>query len=244
MISESLVDQVWGGQSPIGRRMLVTIQGRESEVEVAGVLPDKYYSGFRRQLRPFVFLSAPHDPAPPGESTLYVRYNGSLDTVGPEIGRALQEVDSRAAIAFMRTWDTQIDAAVFPIRVLTLLLTLFAGGSLFIAVIGQYAVVSFDMRRRVRELGLRMALGASARQVLTTVIREGFTLTIVGVIIGFGLSLAAGRVLGQALYGITPTDPITYVGVLTLLSAVSLLACYVPARRAALIDPMKALRVE
>ena len=144
----------------------------------------------------------------------------------------------------MRTWDTQIDAAVFPIRVLTLLLTLFAGGSLFIAVIGQYAVVSFDMRRRVRELGLRMALGASARQVLTTVIREGFTLTIVGVIIGFGLSLAAGRVLGQALYGITPTDPITYVGVLTLLSAVSLLACYVPARRAALIDPMKALRVE
>ena len=74
MISESLVDQVWGGQSPIGRRMLVTIQGRESEVEVAGVLPDKYYSGFRRQLRPFVFLSAPHDPAPPGESTLYVRY--------------------------------------------------------------------------------------------------------------------------------------------------------------------------
>lgn len=100
------------------------------------------------------------------------------------------------------------------------------------------------MRRRVRELGLRMALGASARQVLTTVMREGFALTIVGVIIGFGLSLAAGRVLGQALYGITPTDPITYVGVFTLLSGVSLLACYVPARRAARIDPMKALRVE
>ncbi len=244
MVSESLVGQVWGGQSPIGRRMLVTIRGRESELEVAGVVPDKYYSGFRRQLRPFVFLSARHDPAPPGESTLYVRYNGSLDTVGPEIGRALQEVDSRAAIAFMRTWNTQIDAAVFPVRVLTILLTLFAGGSLLIAVVGQYAVVSFDMRRRVRELGLRMALGASAKQVLTTVIREGFALTIVGVIIGFGLSLAAGRVLGQALYGITPTDPITYIGVFALLSAVSLLACYVPARRAALIDPMKALRVE
>ena len=244
MISKTLADQLWQGQSPIGRRLLVTNRGRESEVEVAGIIPDKYYSGFRRQLRPFVFLSAHHNPAPPGESTLYVRYNGSLDTIGPEIGRALQEVDSRAAIAFMRTWDTQIDAGTFPVRVLTILLTLFAGGSLFIAVIGQYAVVSFETRRRVRELGLRMALGASAKQVLTTIVREGFTLTIAGLVIGFALSLAAGRVLGQALYGITPTDPVTYAGVFALLSAVSLVACYLPARHAARIQPMNALRVE
>ncbi|RPI55144.1 MAG: FtsX-like permease family protein [Acidobacteria bacterium] len=244
MISQSLADEMWQGQSPIGRRLVVMNRGRESEVEVAGVVPDKYYSGFRRESRPFVFLSARHNPAPPGESTLYIRYSGGLDTVGPEVGRALQQVDSRAAIAFMRTWDTQIDAGVFPIRVLTILLTLFAGGSLFIAVIGQYAVVSFDMRRRVRELGLRMALGASARQVLTTVIREGFALTVVGLLIGFALSLAAGRVLGQALYGITPTDPVTYATVFALLSAVSLVACYLPARRAARIQPMNALRVE
>ncbi len=244
MISKSLADQVWRGQSPIGRRMLVTVRGNESEVEIAGVIPDKSYSGFRRELRPFVFMSARHNPAPPGESTLYVRYNGSLDTVGPEIARALQEVDSRAAIAFIRTWNAQIDAAVFPIRMLTTLLTLFAGGSLFIAVIGQYAVVSFDMRRRIRELGLRMALGASAKQVTTTVVREGFALTIAGLIIGFALSLAAGRILGGALYGITPTDPVTYAGVFALLSAVSFVACYLPARRAALIDPMKALRVD
>ena len=244
MISRSLAEQVWQGQSPIGRRMFVTSRGRETEVEVAGVIPDKYYSGFRRELPPFLFLSARHNPTPPGESTLYVRYNGSFDVIGPEIARALQEVDARAAIAFMRTWDTQIDAAVFPVRVLTLLLTLFAGGSLFIAVIGQYAVVSFDMRRRVRELGLRMALGASAKQVLTGVLREGLRLTIAGVIIGFALSLAVGRVLGRVLYGITPTDPITYAGVFVLLSAVSLLACYLPARHAARIQPMNALRVE
>ena len=244
MISSNLAEQMWPAQSPVGRRMVMITRGRESEVEVAGVVPEKYYSGFRREPRPFVFLSASHNPAPPGESTLYVRYTGSLDVIGPEIGRALQQVESRAAIAFMRTWDTQIDAAVFPVRVLTILLTLFAGGSLFIAVIGQYAVVSFDMRRRVRELGLRMALGASAKQVLTTVVREGFALTVAGFVIGFGLSLAAGRVLGQALYGITPTDPLTYVGVFALLSTVSLVACYLPARRAARIQPMNALRVE
>ena len=144
----------------------------------------------------------------------------------------------------MRTWDTQLYSATWPIRVLTTLLMLFAGGSLFIAAIGQYAVVSFDMRRRVREVGLRMALGASSRQVLTRVIREGFTLTAIGLVLGFLLSLAAGTILGAALYGITATDPVTYAGVFALLSAASLLACYLPARQAARINPMTALRIE
>ena len=113
-----------------------------------------------------------------------------------------------------------------------------------IAAIGQYAVVSFDMRRRVREVGLRMALGASSRQVLTRVIREGFALTALGLALGFLLSLGAGAVLGAVLYGITATDPVTYLGVFVLLSAASLLACYLPARQAARISPMIALRVD
>jgi putative ABC transport system permease protein len=191
-----------------------------------------------------VFFSAEHDPNPPGEAALYVKYAGTLAVIGPAISRALQQVDPRVAIAFMRTWDTQVDYATWPVRVLTTLLTLFAGSSLFIAAIGQYAVVSFDMRRRVRELGLRIALGASSKQVLAGVLREGFVLTAIGLLIGFALSLAVGRILGRALYGITPTDPTTYVSVFVLLSTASLLACYVPARRAARINPMAALRVE
>jgi predicted permease len=244
LISKGLADRLWHGGSPIGRRMLVTTRGFESAVEVAGVLPDGYYSGFRRESRPFVFMSARHDPAPPGESTLYVRYNGNLDTVGPDIARALRQVESRSAIAFVRTWDAQVDAAVFPVRVLTMLLTVFAGGSLFIALIGQYAMVSFETRRRVRELGLRMALGASSRHVLTVIVREGLMLTIFGLVAGVALSLAVGRVLGRALFGITATDPVTYAAVFALLSSASMLACYLPARRAAAIQPMKALRVE
>ena len=105
-------------------------------------------------------------------------------------------------------------------------------GSLFIAAIGQYALVSFDMRRRVRELGLRMALGASSRQVLAAVVREGLTLTIVGLVVGFALSVAVSRILGRALYGITATDPLTYAGVFALLTVASMVACYLPARRA------------
>jgi predicted permease len=245
LVSEMLARDLWPGQSPIGQTIVIGNRADERrEVEVAGVIPDRYYSGFRRERRPFVFLSAAHNPAPPGESTLYVRYRGTLNETGPAVARTLREIDSRTAIAFMRSWDVQLDAAVFPVRVLTTLLMLFAGGSLLIAAIGQYALVSFDMRRRVREVGLRMALGASARQVLQTVLREGFALTIAGLVVGFALSLAAGRVLGGALYGVTPTDPVTYAGVFATLSAASLLACYLPARRAARINPTNALRVE
>ena len=245
MISHKLAEQLWPGQSPIGRTVLIGDRGQQkSQFDVIGVVPDRYYSGFRRQMRSFVFLSEQHDPAPPGESTLYVRYRGAFDQTGPAIARALQEIDSRTAIAFMRTWNSQIDSGVWPVRVLTVLLMLFAVGSLLIAAIGQYALVSFDMRRRVREVGLRMALGASARQVLATVVGEGFALTIAGLTIGFLLSLAVGRAIGGVLYGITPTDPLTYAAVFLLLSGASLLACYLPARRAARINPMHALRVE
>ena len=240
LITQNLAERLWPAQSPLGRILIVNKQERE----VVGVMPNLFFSGFRRQHPGFVMLSAPQDALEPGEATLYVRYSGAVDTIGPAITRALRQVDARTPVAYMRTWNTQLDSATWPIRVLTTLLMLFAGGSLFIAAIGQYAVVSFDMRRRVREIGLRVALGASSQQVLSRVIREGFTLTVIGLGLGFLLSLGAGTVLGAALYGITATDPVTYAGVFALLSTASLLACYLPARHAARINPMTALRVE
>jgi hypothetical protein len=240
LISQNLAEQFWPGQTAVGRTLVVNKQERE----VVGVTPNLFFSGFRREHPGFVMLSAQQEPLEPGEATLYVRYSGTLDTIGPAIRRTLQQVDARTPVAYMRTWDTQLYSAVWPIRVLTTLLMLFAGGSLFIAAIGQYAVVAFDMRRRVREVGLRMALGASSRQVLTRVIREGFTLTILGLVLGFLLSLGVGALLGAVLYGITATDPATYAAVFVLLSAASLLACYLPARQAARTNPMIALRTE
>jgi ABC-type antimicrobial peptide transport system permease subunit len=121
---------------------------------------------------------------------------------------------------------------------------LFSIGSLVIAAIGQYAVIAFDMRRRTRDFGVRIALGASSQQILGSVIAQGLRWTAVGLAIGFALSLAAGMAFRSVLVGVTPTDVPTYLGVFTLLAGASLVACYLPARRAARIDPIQALREE
>jgi ABC-type antimicrobial peptide transport system permease subunit len=113
-----------------------------------------------------------------------------------------------------------------------------------IAAIGQYAVVAFAGRRRIREFGVRIALGASSGQLVSSVISESFRMTALGLAIGFALSVAVGTVLSRVLYGVTPTDPVTLASVFVLLAGASLLASYLPARRAANTDPMVVLRTE
>jgi ABC-type antimicrobial peptide transport system permease subunit len=184
------------------------------------------------------------DPRTPGRPTLFVRYGGPLDPIAPAIGRALAEVDSRAPIVSMRTMDSQLEGITSVVRALTMLLTLFAAASLLIAVLGQYAVLAFTTKRRTRDFGVRMALGASARQILGSVIREGLRLTIIGLGIGCTLGLITGRALRSLLFGVTPTDLSTYAAVSVVLAAASLMASYIPALRASRVDPIEALRQE
>jgi ABC-type antimicrobial peptide transport system permease subunit len=138
----------------------------------------------------------------------------------------------------------RLENSTEPVRVVTIVLMLFSVASLIIAAVGEYAAIAFSMKARRRDFGLRIALGASSGQILNSVLREGFTLTAIGVATGFVLSLAAGQIAKGILIGVTPTDTLTYVGVFSLLAAVSLLASYFPARRAAQIDPAQTLRQE
>ena len=156
----------------------------------------------------------------------------------------MREVDPRTSVGSVRTIEGQRESGRWPQRVITMLLTTFAGVSLVIAAIGQYGLVSFESHRRTREFGLRVALGASAGHVVRAVLRQGFRWTVLGLTCGTALSLAVGRALGASLYGITPTDPITYAGVFALLAIASIIACYLPARRVAHIQPTEALRNE
>jgi ABC-type antimicrobial peptide transport system permease subunit len=140
--------------------------------------------------------------------------------------------------------EADLNSAKWPVLAIITLLATFAVTSLVIAVIGQYAVVAFSMRRRTRDFGLRMALGASSQDILRAVVGDGMRITAGGLLSGFALSVAGGIALKTLLYGVSPTDARTYVGVFSVMVAASLLACYLPARRATRIDPIQALRQE
>ena len=246
VVTQRLAQRLWPDQPAIGQRLFLSQQG-EREAEVVGVAPDVYFNGNRLNQQTqnvYVLLPSSQGLRDPGERTLYLRYRGRLDVVAPAISQAIRNEDPRVPLVRLRTFEAELDADFWPVRALMTLLTMFALMSLIVAVVGQYAVVAFDMRRRVREFGVRIALGASSRQILTAVLKEGFRLTALGLVIGFSLSVLTGTGLSRVLYGITPTDPLTYGSVLLLLSVISLAACSLPALRASRVNPISTLRQE
>jgi len=249
VINQKLAQALWPGQSAAGRTML--LDQAEEPVEVVGVVPNGAFSGVAlgggfaglgKAERPnFVFLA--DNRATPGPRTFHVRYSGDLKAVAAAVRAAVREVDPRLPVS-IRTMEAEWAEFTSPIRAVTTALGLFAIGALMLASVGLYAVMAFYTARRTRELGIRMALGASPRDAVGTVLKQGLLLTAIGTGIGLVLSAAAARALGSLLFGVTPTDKPTYLVVICLLSTVSLVACYIPARRAARIDPMQALRQE
>jgi hypothetical protein len=266
VINQNLASTLWPAESAIGRTMTFGVApseavfGRTTEsapIEIVGVAPNAFVAGFNPEQpdpRPHLIFVMPQsalaagrrgDPGGPGEATYYIRHaHGVFEGVASAIGPALQEIDPNVAIAAMRTMDGQLEGVTLTARVIARLLAVFSVVSLLIAAIGQYAVIAFSMRRRVREFGVRIALGASARQVLTGVLGEGFALTAIGLVSGLLLSVGAATAARRALFGVTPTDARTYVGVLVLLGVVALIACCLPARAATRVDPVSALRQE
>jgi predicted permease len=243
IVNQRLANLLWPGEPAVGRTLRLGASAQP--LVVAGVAPNAFYSGYRREQNPnFVFVAASHALPPPDEATLYVRYSGTEEAIAPAVTRALRAVEDRAPIVYLRSIDEQLEGLTWPIHALATLLAAFAAASLAIATIGQYAAVAFTMRRRIRDFGVRMALGASSADILGAVVREGLRLTIAGLAIGGALSVAAATGLRSMLFGVTPTDARTYLLVFALLAAASFVACYLPARRTARIDPMQALRQE
>ncbi len=164
--------------------------------------------------------------------------------VAAAVRAAIRETDSRIPVSAVRTMEEEIETDNGPQILVTSLLGVFSTGSLIVAAIGLYAVVAFHTARRTRDFGIRLALGARSSEILKSVLRDGLVVAAVGSGLGVALSLAAGRLFASLLVAVTPTDLPTYCGVIALVTGVSLAACAIPARRAARVDPVVALRQE
>jgi predicted permease len=234
VVNRNLAQTLWPGQAAIGRELLVFNEA----VTVVGVAPNT-------QSQPgtnYVFL--PDRAGISGSRVIYMRYAGSLDAIGPAVRQAIREVDTRIPVVSLSTMERELEEDNGPTILIASLLGVFSTAALILAAIGLYAVVALQTARRRRDFGIRMALGASTHQILGTVLREGLLLAAIGGFCGLALSVAAGKAMGSLLVGVSPTDAVTYSGVIALLVSVSLLACYIPARRATQIDPSEALRQE
>ena len=176
------------------------------------------------------------------DPTFFVRHRGSLEAASAAAGRALAAVDANVPIVSMSTMTDRLESVTVLERMIATLLMVFALASLVVAALGQYAVAMFNMRRRTKDFGVRMALGASASQIQRDVVAEALRLTWRGMVIGFMLSAGVGLASRSVLFGVTPTDPPTYAAVLVVLAVTSLVASYLPAWRAGRVNVVDALR--
>jgi putative ABC transport system permease protein len=192
--------------------------------------------------RPEYYL--PHAQTPDFSLTTVVRTTGDPFAIVGAVRNEVRSLDSELPVDRVKTLDQYLAESVAQPRFNTLLLALFAGTALILTVIGLYGVMAYSVAQRTREIGVRIALGAQTGDVLRLIVGQGMKLTLLGVIIGLVASLALTRLMKSLLYGVSPTDPLTFAGIALLLTVVALVACWAPARRAAKVDPMVALRYD
>jgi putative ABC transport system permease protein len=213
-------------------------------VTIVGVVGDVKHFGLDLPELPGMY--SPYTQAPPWKRwmTLVARTQSEPAAMTQAIKQQVWKVDSQLPVSKVLTMD-EVAATSFAARRFNMsLLALFAVLALVLAAVGIYGVMSYAVTQRTQEIGIRMALGARAVDVLKLIIRNGLTLTLIGVVIGMGGAIALTRLMSTLLFGVTPTDKLTFLAVSAVLIVVALMACYLPARRATKVDPMEALRYE
>ena len=253
LINEAAVRFWSAGESPVGARLTLAVLERPPApalvdsastvpVTIIGVIADIRNAGFREAPVPAVLV--PYTLVAPLQRTLAVRTTADPLLVLNPLRAAVRAIDPEQPLGRPVTLTQALGQQSVQPRFTMALFSTFAGLGLVLAAAGIYSVLSFHAARRTQELGVRMALGAPRRHVLALMMWMGGRLVAVGLILGIGVSLAATRVLRSQLFGVTPTDPLSYITVAALLSLVALAAAYIPARRASTIDPVIALREE
>ncbi len=240
VINEAMRRKFWPNEDPVGKR--IRFGNDEPWMAIVGIVADIRQAGLDAAPKAEMYLPAVQQPST--ANWLAVRTQGDPANLAAAVRRAIHEVDASVPVADVQTMEEILDREVFQRRVQMTLLTAFAGLALLLASLGVYGVLAYLVGRRTQEIGIRVALGAAPGDLAREVVGEGVRLGVAGVAAGAVAALAVTHVLSKFLFGVTPTDPVTFVFVAALLLVVALAASYIPARRAMKIDPIVALRDE
>ncbi|HJU75961.1 MAG TPA: ABC transporter permease [Gemmatimonadaceae bacterium] len=240
LINEEAARKYFRGEDPIGKKVAVYQGGFHTGAEVIGIVGDVRFGTIDSTARPDAYIS--YGQARIARMMIFVRSDGDPAALAPSVRAAIRNAAPRFPIYDVQSMDSRIATASAQTRFSAVLLALFAAVALSLAVTGIYGVLSFAVAQRTREIGIRMALGADRRSVLQLIVREGAMLACLGMLLGLAAALALTRVLRSMLFEITPSDPWTYVAIVAFLGGAALLASLLPARKAAGVDPVIALR--
>jgi putative ABC transport system permease protein len=243
VISRSLAQKVWPGEDPIGKRIQFGNMDRDKRLlHIVGIVGDVRDRGLELNAGPTVYANALQRPQSSYLSVV-VRAQADPSALIPSMRQTVRDLNPELPVNF-RTLEQLLSSSLDRRRFSLVIFGVFAVVALLLAVTGVYGMMTYAVSQRAQEIGVRMALGATVRDILRLIISRGLKLIVLGIVLGVGGALALSRLLMSLLFGVSATDPITFAGVAALLSAAALPACYVPARSAAKVDPMIVLRRE
>jgi predicted permease len=255
VVNEAMASRFYPGKSAVGQRIRFccgdsigppTARVPNLWYNIVGVAKDVKQGGLDQPAGTEVYFNyeqgARYNNFSPAQVNLVVRTNRALGSIGPAITGVVRQMDAGLPVVQMRSMDAVFAGTVTRQRFLSTLLAIFGGVALVLAAIGTYGVVSYIVTEREREIGIRVALGADSGMIVRLVLFQGLTLALIGIVIGIGGAFGLSRLSEKLLFGVSPSDPMTYLGVAAVIAVIALVACMIPARRAMTVDPLTAIR--
>jgi putative ABC transport system permease protein len=245
LVNQSLAQQNFGGENVVGKRINFGRTDSNQQpvwLEIVGVVADVKNLELKERPEPEVYFSSLQSPF--AAMSIVIRSTVEPNSLAAAVRSAVNEVDKTVPVADIETMDRIVTESVMQPRFNMVLLGLFSAIALVLSAAGIYGVTSYTVTQRTHELGIRLALGAQLGDVLRLILKQGLVVILIGVAIGLVAAFLLTRLLKSLVFGVSTTDPLTFVGITLLLSLVALIACYVPARRATKVDPLVALRYE
>jgi predicted permease len=242
VVNEAFAARHFPGEDPVGQR--IRIEGQDDYFEIVGMVRNGKYRTLGEDPRPFLWRPVARGRRSYLASTILIRASGDPNAILAALRAQAREVDEKVPGTGLQTMERATSVSLLFPRVGAALFGLFGVLGVLLAGVGLYGVIAYNAGQRTHEIGIRMALGAGRWEILKLILRRGLVLTGLGIVLGLAGAFAMTGMISALLYGISPTDPLTFIAISLLLLAVAALACYVPARRASRVDPMVALRYE